>query len=65
MQENRFGLPRWSWIAAALAACSFCLVAFPLLLQKKTVKPLAPDFTVKDSAGADLACPATKEKWSC
>ena len=62
MNENRFPLLRWSWIAAAFVACSFCLVAFPLLLQKKTVKPPAPDFTVKDSAGADLRLSSYKGK---
>jgi cytochrome c biogenesis protein CcmG/thiol:disulfide interchange protein DsbE len=62
MKENRFGLLRWSWISAALVACSFCLVAFPLLLQKKTAKPLAPDFTVKDSAGADFSLSSYKGK---
>jgi peroxiredoxin len=55
MDVNRLKLARWSWMAAAFVAGSFCLAAFPsLLFQKKASKPLAPDFTVKDSAGADL-----------
>jgi peroxiredoxin len=62
MNENRFPLLRWSWIAAAVVACSFCLVAFPMLLQKKNVKLPAPDFTVKDSTGTDLRLSSYKGK---
>ena len=50
-------------MAVALAASCVCLAAFPTaLFQKKIAKPLAPDFTVKDSTGADLRLSSYKGK---
>ena len=67
MEENRdmemSRVKRWPWMAAAMAASCVCLVAFPTaLFQKKIAKPLAPDFTVKDSSGADLRLSSYKGK---
>ena len=63
MEMNRRSVRRWPWMAVALAASCVCLAAFPTaLFQKKIAKPLAPDFTVKDSTGADLRLSSYKGK---
>ena len=63
MEMNRRSVTRWPWMAVALAASCVCLAAFPTaLFQKKIAKPLAPDFTVKDSTGADLRLSSYKGK---
>jgi len=60
MQMNL--IKRLAAIAALTASC-VCLAALPTaVFQKKTAKPLAPDFTVKDSTGADLRLSAYKGK---
>jgi peroxiredoxin len=72
-KERRSSRTRWPWMAAAFAASGVCLLAFPapraacvnacsVLFQKKIAKPLAPDFTTKDSNGADVRLSEYKGK---
>jgi peroxiredoxin len=53
------GMRIWIWAAAAAMAVFMCLLAFPHLWSSASVRVLkdgqpAPDFSLKDSTGADL-----------